>query len=349
MISLKHKFNFEGRFLSSSVRLKNDTMDLLKLISDKCNFFSDPETSQGLKSVILHLETAERHFERGKQGEDYLFTDAIYRSNQAYEGSLKEAYRVLTGYPPERLTPYKIEQYLKENKILRERVSFLFDNYRREWRNTSTHDYTQFFSDQEAFFSIISVCAFFNILLDQMIEKKAYDQKKVELSKPGIVPSNQAQDKDLIGQISQLLVTFSNDAPSIMVGAAMPRYLERELMGTLNAYLNSADKQIEVIPEYAVTDGERRLYADFLIKKDESSLLIEIKNPTKPVATLLNYGKDQLFTYMNASGIENGILYIPPMRNNSTKMITREVELQRSSDKRKIIEIFPEEFLKLQS
>lgn len=319
-------------------------MDLLKLINDKCSFFSDPEISQGLKSVILHLETAERHFDRGKQGEDYLFTDVVYRSNQAYEGSLKEAYRVLTGYPPERLTPYDIEQHLKKNNILRERVSFLFDNYRKEWRNSSTHDYTLCFSEQEAFFSIISVCAFFNILLDQMIEKKAYDQEKIELSKIGIIPSKQVQDKSLIEQISQLLITFSNGSPSIMRGVAMPMYSERELMGTLNAYLNSADKQIEVIPEYAVTDGERRLYADFLVRKGESSLLIEIKNPTKSVDTLLNYGKDQLFTYINASGIKNGILYIPPRRNSSTKMMTREVEHIKSGDKMKIVEIFPEKF-----
>lgn len=231
-------------------------MDLLKLIKDKCSFFSYPEISEGLKSIILHLEIAERHFERGKQGEDYLFTDAIYRSNQAYEGSLKEAYRVLKGDQPEKLNPYNIEQYFKESEILRERVSFLFNNYRTEWRNKSTHDYTLYFSEQEAFFSIISVCAFFNILLDQMIEKKAYDQEKVELSESGIVLSKQDQDKSLIEQISQLIITFSNDFPSIMKGAAIPRYFERELMGTLNAYLNSADKQIEVIPENGAAPGK---------------------------------------------------------------------------------------------
>ncbi|WP_292389983.1 hypothetical protein [Methanosarcina sp. UBA5] len=319
-------------------------MDLLKLINDKCSFFSDTEISQGLKSVILHLETAERHFEREKQGEDYLFTDVVYRSNQAFEGSLKEAYRVLTGNQPEKLTPYKIEQYLEQNAILQERVLSLFTNYREEWRNKSTHDYKLYFSEQEAFLAVVNICAFFNILLDQMIGKKAYDQEKVELSKLGIVPSKQAQDKSLVEQVSQLLITFSNDSPSIMRGATMPKYFERELMGKLNAYLSSADEQIEVIPEYAVIDGERRLYADFLVRKGESSLLIEIKNPTKSVDTLLNYGKDQLFTYINASGIKNGILYIPPRRNNSTKMMTREVELIMSGNKMKIVEVFPEKF-----
>ena len=99
-------------------------MDLLELIRDKCNSFSDPETAQGLVSVISHIEIAERHLDRGKKGEDYLFTDAIYRTNQAFEGSLKEAYRVLTGNQPGKLTPFKIEQYFVQNSILKERVLF---------------------------------------------------------------------------------------------------------------------------------------------------------------------------------------------------------------------------------
>ena len=42
-------------------------MDLLRLINDKCNYFSDISSIQGLKSVILHIEIAERHFENGKK------------------------------------------------------------------------------------------------------------------------------------------------------------------------------------------------------------------------------------------------------------------------------------------
>ena len=41
-------------------------MDLLKLIKEKCESFSDTEISQGLESVISHIEIAERHLEMGK-------------------------------------------------------------------------------------------------------------------------------------------------------------------------------------------------------------------------------------------------------------------------------------------
>ena len=66
-----------------------------------------------------------------------------------------------------------------------------------------------------------------------------------------------------------------------------------------------------------------------MVRKGESSLLIEIKNPTKSIPTLLNDGREQLFTYMNASGINDGILYIPPIRSDSSKMITREAKLKK--------------------
>jgi hypothetical protein len=105
-------------------------MDLLKLIKDKCNSFSDTEIFQGLESVISHIEIAERHLEMGKMGDDYLFTDVIYRTNQAFEGSLKEAYGVLAGDKSKNLTPHEIEQYLEKNNLLTFRRSpSIFHNF----------------------------------------------------------------------------------------------------------------------------------------------------------------------------------------------------------------------------
>jgi hypothetical protein len=73
-------------------------------------------------------------------GDETAFTDAIYRTNQAFEGSLKEAYRVLTGKNPLKLRPFDIETFFQEQRILRSRVLAQFSNYRTEWRNPATHD-----------------------------------------------------------------------------------------------------------------------------------------------------------------------------------------------------------------
>ena len=143
-------------------------MNLLKLLKDKAEYFSTSENDRGISSVVSHIEIAERHYENGKLGDDYLFNDVIYRSNQAFEGALKEAYRIITGMTPNRITPHQIEKYFEENNILKERVLQLFTNYRTEWRNKSTHDYKLYFSEQEAFLAIVNISAFINILLDQM-------------------------------------------------------------------------------------------------------------------------------------------------------------------------------------
>lgn len=315
-------------------------MDLLKLIKDKCDSFSDPEIFHGLKSVISHIEIAERHLEKGKIGDDYLFTDVIYRTNQAFEGSLKEAHKVLTGNKSNNLTPNDIEQYLEQNNILKERVLSLFTNYRKEWRNKSAHDYKLYFTEQEAFLAITNICAFFNILLDQMLEKKAYDQEKIELSKSKILTYVPIKGQTLIEQISQLLIMFSKDAPSKMVGTSMPRYFEKELIGALAAFLNSADEQIEVITEYRIPIADSRFIADMLVKKGESPLLIEIKAPTKYNGNMIQGGREKLFSYMSASGITEGILYLPPVKNSAT-MITNKTERKIANVEHKIVEIFP--------
>ncbi|MDD4620235.1 MAG: hypothetical protein PHQ15_05355 [Methanosarcina sp.] len=318
-------------------------MDLLKLINDKCSYFSDTSAIQGLKSVILHIEMAERHFEIGKkEDDDRFFTDAIYRSNQAYEGSLKEAYQMLTGNKPNKMTPHEIEQSFQKDLIIKGRVLTLFENYRRDWRNTSTHDYTLCFSEQEAFLAIVNVCAFFNILLDQMIERKAYNQEKIKLSESGAITQKQVQHKSLIEQISSLLTDFPNYALNKTVSDSTLKYFHNEMIGMLAAYIDSSDPEIEVTTEYSITTEKRRLYADMLVRKGESSLLIEIKAATRNIADLLSAGQNQLSLYMDAADLKDGILYILPKESGSTKMVTRKVEIIRANESKQIVEIFPE-------
>ena len=46
-----------------------------------------------------------------------MFNDVVYRTNQAFEGALKEAYVVLTGEAAGRKTPNDIEKYLETNNF----------------------------------------------------------------------------------------------------------------------------------------------------------------------------------------------------------------------------------------
>jgi hypothetical protein len=75
-------------------------MDITKIVKDRVATLSDGDHKAGLFAVVRHIEVAEEHLVRGNLGDHSAFTDAVYRSNQAFEGSLKEAYRVLTDKDP---------------------------------------------------------------------------------------------------------------------------------------------------------------------------------------------------------------------------------------------------------
>jgi hypothetical protein len=98
-------------------------MDLVDTLKKKIEVLDDGDYILGLRAVLRHIETAFRHLSRGQEIDDETaFTDAIYRTNQAFEGSIKEAYRVLAGQDPQKKRPFDIENYLEQTGIFRSRV-----------------------------------------------------------------------------------------------------------------------------------------------------------------------------------------------------------------------------------
>ena len=318
-------------------------MDLLKSIKEKSEYFADTEEDQGILSIVSHIEIAERHYEGGKIGNDYLYNDVIYRCNQAFEGSLKEAYRIITGKDPNKLTPHKIEKYFEQNSVLKERVLTLFTNYRTEWRNKSTHDYKLYFSEHEAFLAIVSISAFINILFDQMIGKRAYDKEITEITSRYVEKMPVSQKSTLLDSTIDLLKGFSEVIPGKVSGTTIARITESEINGSLTAYLKELGGDIHVYPEYFIElKGRNMNYrADFLLERSDDKLLIEVKNYRKVSKSHLSDGSDQLSAYMAESGIENGILYIPPVSLDSA-MEVKQIERNIGSKVYRIIQIFPQ-------
>jgi len=101
-------------------------VDLLKQINEKISSTPDLSAATGLRSILTHIEIAERHHHRAKaERDEHLFTDVIYRANHAFEGILKEAYGMLAEKSGDLLSPNEIEEYLLTSKILRARVADL--------------------------------------------------------------------------------------------------------------------------------------------------------------------------------------------------------------------------------
>ena len=320
-------------------------MNLTQLIQDKVNFFTNTDSHIGLTSVITHIESAERHLDNGKQGEDYLFTDTIYRTNQAFEGALKEAYSLLTGQDAAKKTPYQIEQYLENEQVLEDRVLALFSNYRKSWRNQSTHNYKLYFSEQEAFLAIVSICAFFNILLDQMIEKNAYQIENTELENDQKSLPDITSQINFAEQIVDALKIFPHKLPLSKniddLKSSSNKFLEREIIGRLHAYLNSVDKNIKVTPEFRIQSENYHYRPDLLLQRNEEELLVEVKRSISHISRVRESGKEQMRNYLRVSRIKYGIVFIFPLFES--QKISVKIETFKMEDKEyTIFEVFPQ-------
>ena len=93
-------------------------MDVVEILNNKIKAMPSGPHSAGLSAVRSHVEAAARHMSRGQIESDIsLFTNVVFRCNQAFEGSIKEAYRVIAAKDPSKQTPAHIEEFFSNNTI----------------------------------------------------------------------------------------------------------------------------------------------------------------------------------------------------------------------------------------
>lgn len=285
-------------------------MDLLRILRSKIDVLEEGDYIPGLRAVLLHIETASRHLLRGQEQEDETaFTDAIYRTNQAFEGSLKEAYRVLAEQDPERKRPFDIENFFEQNSIFRQRVLAQFTNYRMEWRNPSAHDYKLDFDESEAFLAIVSVAAFACLVLDQVTEKLSYLQAKTEADTKQVEIQERlasVEDSDLLNRTAQILREFSHQQSSFNTDRS--KRTEVQVIGQLAGFFASAAPDLEVLSEYKIS-SEAFAIADFIISDKSSRVVIELQR-ARPGWQLIDVGVAQVERYMFLSNIKAAILFL---------------------------------------
>ncbi|MET4043985.1 hypothetical protein [Bradyrhizobium sp. RT6a] len=215
-------------------------MDLQKILDQKIKDLPVGPHIIGLKAVMAHIDAAIKHYKRGQAEPDQtLFTDVVFRCNQAFEGSIKEAYRVLAGKDPSRIAPHKIEEFLGEADLLRKKVLDQFTRYRTEWRNPSTHDYTLDFDEDEGLMAIVSVTVFAIVLCDQIDGKLAFDTA-ADPRTLAATPTTR-QGTPLLDLVTNALLRFAQghtEDPLISLDHLRQHYLRT--IGTIAGYLVSA-------------------------------------------------------------------------------------------------------------
>ncbi len=280
-------------------------MELTSLITEKLSSLPDGDHTLGLNAVLSHINTAAKHYERGRrERDDTAFTDSIYRANQAFEGSIKEAYRVLAGKDPSRKTPHEIEQYLESNEVFRDRVLSQFTTYRTEWRNPSTHDYKLDFDPNESFLAIVSVTAFACLLADQIATKLAYLDGRANS-----VPSNSpvTQQGPLLQRATSLIKEFALQLRRSSVDSTLA--YESRFLGELSGFISVAAPDMRVELEVAL-DPKARARADAVLYQGNERVLLELKLRSRATPEIVAM---QVERYMSYSGIDKAILLLNPV------------------------------------
>lgn len=150
------------------ITILND-MNLLNEISARIDLLQKEDTGS-FGDAFGHLQKAYEFFKNLKQHNSNEFNDVVYRTNQAYEGFLKEGATKLLKNDLSRKKTHEIEKLLTENKWINERIRKYIEFYRQNWRNDSTHDYKAVFNKSEALIAISSVATFSLIILNQVID-----------------------------------------------------------------------------------------------------------------------------------------------------------------------------------
>jgi len=289
-------------------------MNVLKEIEQQINSIKKVDNSTYLDSIFTHIDRAEFYYIQGKLDGNY-FNDVIYRSNQAYEGALKESYKVLADKSQDEVvkkTPNDIERFFETNNVFRERVLQLFKNYRQEWRNKSTHDYKLFFDENEAFIALTSVTSFVHLLLKQIQEKIAFNtqQKRLEEEKDAVERIKKialSENTRPADKLVDMLIEFAMQN-SQQIFEDTKNIREVEIIGLFHAYIESAGKSIYAQREPHFNIGGREIRPDFLIDVDEEPIILEFKRMKAKGAQIQN-NINQVLLYLQATHSFSGIIY----------------------------------------
>lgn len=247
-------------------------MDIAEKLRLAVKAVPEGDHTPGLTAIVRHVEAAIRHYDRAETAEDEdAYTDCIYRTNQVYEGSLKEAHRILSGKPPPK-TLYEIENYFDGDSKIRSRVIQQMKRYREDYRNPSTHDYKLDFDENEAMLAILSVSAFAKLLVSQMKAKLEADSLKND---PTFQPLGKVQQKsatvaDFALELAQSLHRFLND------DAETSALVSREPLALVTAFLEKSGLQV-TRDVYMETDADWFEWDMIVTNKSGFKVPIEVK------------------------------------------------------------------------
>ena len=269
----------------------------------------------GLAAVIRHVERAENYLGKGRDERDSdYFNDVIYRTNQAYEGILKEAYGLLAGKDSGRLRTADLENHFARESILSPRVSDAFQKYRQEWRNPSTHDHRLSFTEQDATLALSTISTFVYLLVDQMIETASSQKQMKRTNQRGARLSKKVQkQKQSLGH--RVAAFLMDPALRKTLSSFPPNARELQILGTIHGHLSAALPDIKFEQDPLIQGEGFQLRPDILAHNGEIAV-IEVKRFKKVPSTKVLEGFAKLERYLEILGGGEAVLYLVPSKGH---------------------------------
>lgn len=287
-------------------------MNLVELLEKSAQALPVGDYSTGLNAIVRHVKTAIRHLERDPEHDPDSCTDVIYRTNQAYEGSLKEAYRVLAGKDPSGLSPFQIEGFLETENAVRPRVLTQLTRYRQDYRNPSTHDYKLDFDEDEALLAIVSVCAFAKLLINQISSKLASQAAQARLEKSSKPPAR-ASLRSLGHKISQICLSYTEESIEVDIF----EYVKGLTESLISSGFDAEDGGFDSDDQTALSIW------DIVVRKGRSRFGIDVRPSHDLNGDMMSAG--HLAIWLDETSYVGGLLVIRSRENSTYSLLSGEI------------------------
>lgn len=285
-------------------------MNIERILRRKVESLEPGPALTGMQAVLSHISVAIRHLERGQVSRDEsAFTDAVYRCNQAFEGSIREAYRVLAEGNPSEKRLFDIEAYLDKNDILRSRVRAMFTQYRKDWRNPSTHDHTLSFSESEAYVAVTAVTAFATVLCDEILQRMAFRRAQTdpELHKFALAIADSRKDEPSVWSLASAMADIGRHISTMQDQSPAT---ESQIIGLMSGLLVAMPFGFAVDADVAL-GPDRRHHPDLLVRAADQRFIVEVKRG-KPTRSAVSSAVEQVERYLSIADLDDGVVFFAP-------------------------------------
>ncbi|HDZ9686329.1 TPA: hypothetical protein RU365_003377, partial [Vibrio cholerae] len=146
----------------------------------------------------------------------------------------------------------------------------------------------------------------------------------------------------LYEQAIVVLKAYCKELPKIQRGKES-RFLEAEVLGSLHGFFSAVAPDINLLVEPAFKIGNgRTLRPDLILEKNHEKVVLELKAPRANPRNFTHAGREQLLTYMRATNINQGILFIASL-SESAEINVYQRQHETNGIKQYITEVFSNE------